>query len=242
VLAWQRLPMSSPRDSLEETALGARCATLAAMLLALLCTLVASTGTSQQWSESFNPPDLYARALLEHARVLRWTVFFDDLFIASYVTASVLFVRARASTSRAWLLRLVPACVLTAGVLDLIENHHILAMLAAAESNLPPGAWQVMAQGVASSLKWLLGHFAFALIGLALPARTPALRAFRASLIGWQLPLGVAVLAQPVAGLDGTLQWLRYGSVLAGMIALALLMARAHASPADAAVGSGAPA
>lgn len=215
----------------------------AASLLTTLCALVLITGTSQQTFERYANPADYARALLAGAGPLRLIVAIDDVFIVMYVAATLLLCASQGARASRLVLSVVLSAALLGGMLDLIENHHILAMLRQAELGAPPSAGQIEAQVVASSLKWMLGHTAFALLAfvLELPARLG--RAVRTSLLAVQLPLGAATLAvvHPM-GLE-VLTWLRYGSLLGGFVAISFLMrgASPHASVYGAA-GSGAPA
>lgn len=66
-----------------------------------------------------------------------------------------------------------------AGVLDFVENHHILAMLDLAEDGGIPGTGQLVLREVLSSMKWVPGFLGFVLIGLCFPTPTPAWRWYR---------------------------------------------------------------
>ncbi len=229
------------RPRIPESQLAARCSLVAAAILAVMCTIVAVTGTSQQAFESFAEPSAYAEALREGAATLRAIIFLDDLFITAYVASTVLFVHWLAAGQVNWILRVVLAATLTAGVLDLMENHHILAMLRASELGTSPSSVEISGQMVASSVKWLLGHIAFALIGLVVPSTTLPMRAFRFALIFVQLPVGALAWTSADPRLSTLLEWLRYGNVMIGFVVLAVLMGQDdRGRRADAASGSGA--
>ncbi len=220
---------------------GAICAATSAILLFVLVVMTIVLGESQQSFEVFSAPPLYAAALVAGAASLRAIVLVDDLFICAYTTATVLFIAwiAERRRSPSTLLRLVLGLGVTAGLLDWIENHHILAMIRMSELGFVPSAAEIEAQMVASSLKWIFGHVAFAMIGVVLEGRSRLTKAFRVSLVGIQLPLGVLpfVLASP--RLLALVGWLRYGNLIAGFVLVAYLMSR---SRDDDGAGSGAPA
>jgi hypothetical protein len=211
------------------TDLTAACALAAALLLATLCAMTLATGTSQQWFEFVHAPDEYARALASQGRALRAIIAVDDGFIAAYVSATVLFALRLARGRPGALHGLIIAGGVAAGVLDLVENHHILALLRAAERGLPVALDEIVRRSVGSQTKWLLGHVAFVLVGLAMPARSPAARAFRATLLFVQLPLGALCWALDGPAWQPVLQWSRYASFLSGFAMIAWLTRRAPA-------------
>jgi hypothetical protein len=197
---------SPPVSSGDDARLAALCSFASAAILTLMCTLVLLGGGSQQTFEVFAPPERYAQGLVAGAMALRRILFFDDLFITAYVTSTVLFVRWLASRfGPSPLHRIVLIAAVTGGALDLLENHHILAMIRTSELGILPSAGEIEAQMVASCTKWILGHIAFAMIGITLPARTPFLRAFRFSLVAMQLPMGVLAWTQTSAELGTVL-------------------------------------
>lgn len=179
------------------------------------------SGVSQQWFEHVRVPEVYAGALREGAFLLRALITLDDVFIALYVATALLFARML-SRSHALLAGCAGAAAVTAGVLDCFENHHILAMLGAAELGLNPSLAELVQRESWSALKWMLAHIGFFFAGLALTQRTPWLRFFRVSLIAFQLPIGA--LAWTVA----TPSWLvpialaRALALLAGFLFIAV--------------------
>ncbi|MCC7546086.1 MAG: hypothetical protein IT506_11430 [Aquabacterium sp.] len=81
-----------------------------------------------------------------------------------------------------------------AGVLDFVENHHILAMLHQAQAGGVPDIGHLILRENLSALKWLLGHTAFFLVGFCLPTHTIWLRLFQLALLFVQLPVGALAL------------------------------------------------
>lgn len=220
-----------------------------ALLLTTLCALTLATGVSQQWFEWVRTPDAYATRLLHDAMTLRAIIALDDVFIAAYVASAVLFVRFLGEPAREPLHAVAVGFSVAAGVLDLTENHHLLSLLTLVEAGLPVPVEDIVLRSQLSQLKWMLGHVAFAFLGLTLSLETPLARLLRVALVYVQLPLGALTWAAPFGPWLPALVWLRYGALISGFAAVAWLASRPpHAvSPprpasraADAAGGSGA--
>jgi hypothetical protein len=189
-------------------------------LLLLLCALTLFSGVSQQWFESVHAPQVYSEALQRDAGWLRVIIVLDDLFIAAYVSATVALAAYLARGRwTVWQLLIVAGGV-SAGVLDLQENHHLLTLLRVANEGLALPLAEVVQRSWLSQLKWLLGHVTFVLVGISLPDRGPFTRMLRVSLIAWQLPIGALTWAVDEGFWQTTLLWLRYGSFLAGFLAM----------------------
>lgn len=213
--------------------------TAAAVLLVTLCAMTLTFGVSQQTFEWAAAPDAYAAALASGAAPLRWLVLVDDLFIPAYVAAGVLLAEWLWRQRRGALPVLVGLASIAAGVLDLAENHHLLAMLRLAEQGVSIPATEILRRSELSQLKWLLGHVGFALAGLSMEAKGPLARVVRGSLVLFQLPLGAAVWIAS-GPLLTVLVWMRYGALVSGFFLLPRL-ASAHgtvsATAASAAAG-----
>jgi hypothetical protein len=221
-----------------------------ALLLTSLCALTLATGVSQQWFEWVRPPAAYATRLVRDAQALRAIIALDDVFIAAYVASAVLFVRFLSEPAREPLHAVAVGFSVAAGVLDLAENHHLLSLLTLAEAGLPVPVEDILLRSQLSQLKWMLGHVAFAFLGLTLTTEAPLVRQLRIALVYVQLPLGAITWAAPFGPWLPALVWLRYGALISGFAAVAWLASRPlhpvipprPASPvADAAAGSGAP-
>ncbi len=197
-------------------------------LVAMLC-LSWSTGLNVQHFERVSTPAFWTESFLAHAWHLRWLTVFDDVFVACYVTTTLLLVqllRAEAPTGARmhalgpW----ITGMAMAVGLLDLMENHHVLSLLHAVEQGQTVSHDTMVSREWLSSVKWLLGHVAFCLMGAALWFDALPWKLFRASLIGWQLPVGAAALAlagTPVLG--DALGWLKLLNVMGGFLALATL-------------------
>jgi hypothetical protein len=221
-MGWQPGGMNNPR-------IATRLASASALLFSILVVMQLASGAAQHWFELVHPPDAYARRLIAQAGWLRAVIAADDLFIACYVGATVFAVLA---LPRSWISGLVAAGGLATGLVDVVENHHMLALLRAAESGMIPAPADLVHRMTDSSVKWVIGHltfffFAFLIRGRALPARLA-----RAALFA-QLPLGIAgVVFDQVL----SLQLVLAANLFVGFVLIAVLCARA------AAAGTGAPA
>lgn len=162
-------------------------------LLALMA-LSLTTGANQQHFEVVLAPQVYASDLLTQATGLKWIVALDDVFIACYVTVSILFATRLTGPFAPALRPWVVGMGVAAGVLDFVENHHILAMLHQVQAGGVPDMGHLILRENLSSLKWLLGHAAFFLVGFCLPTHTIWLRLFQGALLFVQLPIGALAL------------------------------------------------
>lgn len=230
---------------MERNTLLPRVALASAVLLVVLCTTTFVTGTSQQWFEWAHAPDVYADALRAHATWLRAIIALDDVFIAAYVSMALLFGVHLAGREhpKSPLLLVAMGFSVVAGTLDLEENHHLLSLLRLAEAGVAIPLEEVVRRSDLSQLKWMLGHVAFAMIGLSLAPRSQTARLFQSSLVCVQLPLGALTWAVTEGALLTTLVWVRYGALVSGFVMVAWLTSRPSASRgADDAIATGVPA
>lgn len=215
-------------------------------LLSMLC-LSWATGLNVQHFEHVSTPAFWAESFLAHGQHLRWLTVFDDVFIACYVTTTLLLVqRLRAAAPEGARIQVlgpwVAGMAVAVGLLDAIENHHVLSLLHAVEQGQAVSYDTMVSREWLSSVKWLLGHVAFCLMGVALWFEALPWKLFRMSLIGWQLPVGATALALAGAPVVGeALGWLKLLNVMGGFLALASLpWPDAHPLSAKPASGSGA--
>jgi len=204
-------------------------AAASALCLVAMLTLSWSTGLNVQHFERVSTPAFWAESFLAHAQHLRWLTVFDDVFVACYVTTTLLLIQclralaptgARMHALGPWIVGLAVAV----GLLDLMENHHVLSLLHAVEQGQSVSYDAMVSREWLSSVKWLLGHVAFCLMGVAVWFEAWPWKLFRISLIGWQLPVGAAALALAASpGVGDALGWLKLLNVLGGFLALATL-------------------
>ena len=199
----------------------AACALAAAGLFLVLLTLSLVTGVSQQWFEVVRPLDLYAERLRAADGALRALIAVDAVFIACYVATGVLFAQLLARGRYDALTLLLVIGPVAAGVLDVIENQHILAMLTAARDGLPPSAAALEQRMTYSATKWLIGHATFFLAGLVICGTAPLTRAFRLALLAVQLPVGAALWSLTDPGAVLAAHWLRALNLATGFLLIA---------------------
>lgn len=188
-------------------------AVCATVLFFALLTISRATGADQQWFESVRDPAVYASALARHSAGLRALIAVDDLFIVAYASVALaLAERLR----RAPIARAITGAVLIGAALDLLENHHILAMIRATPA--APSHAQLQLQMTLSMTKWALAHGAFALLALEMRPTNMLDRAAKAAMLFVQMPIGVALWTHPWP----TLESVRAANLFAGFTLLAL--------------------
>jgi hypothetical protein len=202
-------------------------------LLLVLVALQLGSGVTQQWFEGVHPLDEYAARLVAQASWLRGIVAVDDVFIAAYTSAAVLAALAlRASGSPVWGIAIAGG--LATGLLDLEENHHMLAMLVEAQRGLAISAASLEHRMVFSAFKWLFGPLAYCFFALGLPAGSRLARSVQLYTWLWVFPLTAAVLAIDDPSWLKPLAFVRLVTVVFGFVALGVLMRRGYGSGARA--------
>jgi hypothetical protein len=202
------------------------------MLAFALFALALATQGSQGQFQINRPAADYAALLVERAPSLRADLGLDFIFIVVY---SAFFV-ALALVLKRWvegqpfrdnvatIVNIAIGALLITGVLDAVENAHILAMLSMAEQGESIGQSEIAGQMVESQIKFLFSYFGVFVLSFVLPQSTIierlAVFAFR-----WlQLPVGVAILVLPLE-LARPLFILRGIFFFAGLWAMAWIIA-----------------
>jgi hypothetical protein len=166
---------------------GASAAVLVAMTI-----LAFATGASQEIHEHVATPEAYATALLAHPAALRGLMGLDIAFLVLYTAFFAALAAYLRELGRPFTHLALGAMVLTA-VLDIVEDHHILALLRQAELGQLPSSAAITFQSVESATKFSVSFLSLVLFGLAIPRTTK---------LGWVLCLFLTVgtLASAVAG------------------------------------------
>jgi hypothetical protein len=181
---------------------------LAVTSVAFLAGMVAigmATGATQELHEHFARPEVYRRQLLEHADALRAVFALDVGFIVTYSAFFIVFaryLRARGAALAYYAL----GAMLMVSVLDIVEDHHILSLLDAAEHGVVPNVEQIAWQAAESATKFTISYVALFLFGLAIPRDTKLGVALAAFLAIGTLATGVLGYAAPASwreSLDG---------------------------------------
>jgi hypothetical protein len=191
---------------------------LAACTAAVLAAMVGVsivTGATQEAHEHYKPPAEYAAGLLAHPGALRLLFALDVAFLVLYTAFFAALAKYLRELGRPFVW-LALGAMLGVTVLDIVEDHHILALLAMAERGRPIDDGAIAFQDVLSSTKFTVSYLALFLYGLAVPRTTKLAWALALFLTAGTLVTGVIGYAVPES-LDST-RWLGFlvGFGLAG--------------------------
>ncbi len=199
-------------------------AAASAAVLLVMALVSMTTGASQEAHEWYQPPAAYAASLLAHPAALRLLFGLDVGFLVLYTAFFAAFADHLTRLGRPFLWLALGAMIGTA-VLDIIENHHILSLLAVAEGGRPIDDGALVFQQTLSATKFSLSYLALVLFGLAIPRDTVLGIILAVFLIVGTLATGVLGYAAPPAWreqLDGG-RWI--GFLLGFALAAAWLRA-----------------
>jgi hypothetical protein len=157
------------------------------------------TGTSQEAFEIVRRPDSYAADLLAHAGALRLLFGLDSAFLVLYATLFVSFGLDIVTPRTRWFIVLGVGALLGTAVADMIEDHHILALLYGAELGQLPSPGELAFQHTLSQAKFNLSYLGIFALGLGVPRDTLAGRALAVLLTAGTLAQSVWLYAAPVA-------------------------------------------
>jgi hypothetical protein len=170
-------------------------------ILVVMTVISLATGASQEPHEHFALPENYAVGLLEHAGALRAVFALDIAFLVLYTSFFAALAKYLGEQGRPFV-RLALGLMVATAVLDIIEDHHIVAMLDGAEAGSLPSATEILVQSVISSTKFSISYLALVLFGIAIP---------RTTTLGWVLSI-----------------FLTAGTLISAVIGYALPPAAAH--------------
>jgi hypothetical protein len=158
------------------------------VVLAAMVAITFVTGVSQETFEIARAPAVYAPELRVFATPLRALFALDSIFLVLYTTLLVQFaLRVRTSATRILVAIAIGAILLTA-LLDMIEDHSILAMLRLAERGVDPTAGDIAVQHVISQVKFHASYFGLFLIGLSIPRTKRGM-----AMLAWFLMVGTLI-------------------------------------------------
>lgn len=197
----------------------------AATALVAMVVVAVVTGATQETFEYVAPPTLYAPALRANATGVRLIFAFDVAFIVLYTAFFAALADMLRKLGRPFVTLALVAMIGTA-VLDIVENHHILSLLGAAEHDLPIEPDALILQQTISSTKFSISYIALFMFGLAIPRTTK---------LGWLLCLFLTAgtLAAGVAGFAAPPAWrpvldsVRWIGFLIGFVLAALWLRQA---------------
>ena len=222
-----------PMDFSAERALRT-CALVAAALVVGMLAIFATTGIGQDPLQYVHPAADYAQLLLRNPPLLRAAIGLDNLFVTVYSAVFVLLFSLLWRDGAPRLLLIVGlGLLLLVGLLDMAENFHFLAMLAAAEQGRAPADDEIGWQAVESMFKFHVSYLGLLLLGLALPRNDARQRALAGLMVYVQWPVGVAIYVLPRA-IAVPLVFVRFAFFLASFA----LVASIYGPRRGAAVGS----
>jgi len=152
------------------------------------------TGVSQEAFEMVIPVDRYADRLVSQAGGLRFAFTIDFLFIGCFTSFFVLFGAALRDEADRWVVAVAVGAMVLTGLLDAIEDTHILSMLASASMGRAPAAGEIQWQSWASATKFFASYSGLFLFSFALTRTTRWESWLRLSLRYLQFPIGALAL------------------------------------------------
>jgi hypothetical protein len=175
-----------------------RLALVAGMCALAMLAIALATGVSQEPLEVIQSPERYAALLLAKPLVLRLVFAIDGIFLIVYSAFFALLggwlVRER--PQRRVGVYLAVGLLLGTGLLDCIENLHIVTMLTALQQGTAPAMSEIALQNIISAVKFSFSYAGLFGLALVLPRRTWLERALAASLFVY-MPVGVLVHVAP---------------------------------------------
>ena len=199
----------------------------AIVLLCAMVTITLVSGVSQESFEIVRLPEIYAADLLAHAGAVR-ALFGLDVYAAVFVTLG----KEIATQSTRWLVPVGVGAMLATALLDMTEDHHVLAMLYGAENGAGPTAAEIAFQHTMSQVKFNVSYLGSFFFGLSVPRHTTVGKVLAALLTVGTLAQGAWLYAAPVATLPaGNLgRWIGY--LLGFGLVIAMVRSRVVAAPA----------
>lgn len=197
---------------------------LACAAIVTLCAMIVTslaTGVTQEQFETVRVG--YREAIIVAAKPLRTVIALDTVFLIVYSAFFVMLVRAL-GVSGSGVVRLGVGALLATAVLDMIEDHHLLALTQAALDGAAIDDATVRFQHVLSQVKFHISYLGLAFVALGLPRRTARERGF-AWALGVPLPiLGAIIWGTPASA--ATLDVARWVGFLAGFAGAIVVLRR----------------
>ena len=144
-----------------------------AAVLVVMAIVSIATGATQEAHEHFAVPETYALGLIAQSKGLRGLMGLDIAFLVLYTAFFALLAQhLRARGASAVLVWLALGAMIATAVLDIVEDHHILAMLDEAEHQVLPSAGAIAFQSAESATKFSLSFLSLVCFGLCVPRTT----------------------------------------------------------------------
>ena len=191
------------------------------MLVAMIA-VSAATGATQEAHEYAMRPVDYAAALLAHPGATRLVFAIDLVFLVAYMLMFVALADhlLRRGAPR-YLVYVAGSALLLTGVLDIVEDHHILSLLSLTETGGVPSDGMLTTQQTLSACKFTISTLGLVAFGLAIP---------RDRIVAWALSAFLVVATVATTAIDtaapadahAALDAGRWVGFLAGFIVLAI--------------------
>lgn len=189
-----------------------------------------TTGASQERHEHVMLSEDYALALLAHAAGLRALMALDVAFLVLYTAFFAALARYLHELGQPFT-RLAFGLMLATAILDIVEDHHIIAMLESAEHQVLPAARSLTEQATLSMTKFSVSFMALFMFGVAIPRTTKLGLALAIFLTFGTLLSAVIGYSLPPTH-QATFESTRWIGFLVGFgLALAWLMKQPDATP-----------
>jgi len=201
-------------------------------VLIVMVVVALTTGASQERFEHVLLPEIYAASLLAHAPGLRAIMALDIAFLILYTAFFAALARYLGALGRPFV-RLAFGAMLATAILDIIEDHHIIAMLESVEHEVLPAARSITEQAALSMTKFSISYLALFMFGLAVPRTTKLGLALSLFLTAGTLLSGVIGYALPPAHQASFESGRWIGFLLGFGLALAWLMKSADEPNAE---------
>jgi hypothetical protein len=188
------------------------------------------SGATQEPHEHYALPEAYAISLLEHADALRIVFALDVAFLVLYTGFFSALAKYLGERGRPFV-RIALGAMIATAILDIIEDHHIVSMLDAAEQGVLPSPGAIGFQVVESATKFSMSYLSLFMFGLAIPRDTRLGLVLVAFLTAGTLISAVLAYAMPQAMMHSFDNW-RWISFVAGFgLAIAWLLKSPEPEP-----------
>jgi len=140
-------------------------------VLVVMIAVTIVTGANQEAHEHYQVPLEYAKGLLEKPGPLRLVFALDVAFLVLYTAFFAAFAEHLRKLGAPFV-RLALGAMIATAMLDVLEDHHILTLLARAEAGHALDDSSIALKAVISSCKFTLSYLSLVLFGLGIPRTT----------------------------------------------------------------------
>ena len=171
---------------------------IAGGLLAFALLLVSLLlGGSQEPFQVVRSVSEYSQMLAARSMAMRLSFTLDNIFIVVYTAFFVLLGILLKEHGNPTMINLAAGAIIITGLLDAIENSHIITMMTQVEKGLPINESELALQMIASQVKFISSYISIFVMGLCFPRTTWLEKFAAASFVYLLLPLGVLTLTAP---------------------------------------------